>query len=81
VADVNGDGIADIVTIAGGDLDIFLGEGSGTFEYVGSIGTLGSPQDLFALDAHGQEPKSGLPDLVAPDSSGVLDVILNVTPK
>jgi hypothetical protein len=81
VADVNGDGIADIVTIAGGDLDIFLGLGSGAFEYAASVGTLGSPQDLFALDAHGQKPKSGLPDLVAPDSSGVLDVILNVTPK
>jgi hypothetical protein len=81
VAGVNGDGIADIVTIAGGDIDIFLGEGSGTFEYTASIGTLGSPQDLFALDAHGQKPKSGLPDLVVPDASGVLDVILNVTPS
>jgi hypothetical protein len=81
VGDVNGDGIADIVTLAGGEIDIFLGEGSGAFEYAVSVGTLGSPQDLFVLDAHGQKPKSGLGDLVTPDSSGALDVILNTTGK
>lgn len=81
VADVNGDGIADIIVIAGSDLDIYLGEGSMEFEYAMSIGTLGSPQDLFALSVHGQNPKSGLLDLVVPDSTGVLDVILNTTRK
>jgi len=49
------------------------------FDYVISLGTSGSPQDLFALSVHGQNPKLGLQDLVVPDSSGVLDVILNTT--
>jgi hypothetical protein len=81
VADVNGDGIADVMIVSGSDIAVFIGEGSMTFESPFYLGTLGSPSDIFALNAHGQQPKSGLPDLIVPDGSGVLDVILNTAAK
>jgi len=78
-ANFNGEGIPDLICTG---LELFLGVGDGTIRIAhlhSTIGTLGSPQDLFALSVHGQNPKLGLPHLVVPDGSGVLDVILNTT--
>jgi hypothetical protein len=77
---LNGDGIPDIGVLASDTLEIFLGEGSATYATPFSIGTGPSPGSILVENLHGQSPKAGLPDIVVPDTSGGVIVLLNLTP-
>jgi hypothetical protein len=79
VTDVNGDGILDIGVLAGETLEIYLGEGSATYATPFAIGTGPSPGSILTEDLHGQSPTGGLPDIVAPDTSGGVMVLFNLT--
>jgi hypothetical protein len=79
VADVNGDGIPDVLTLGADTLAVYLGEGSFTYASPFNIGTGPSPANILVEDLHGQAPKTGLPDIVAPDFSGGVIVLLNLT--
>jgi len=79
VADVNGDGIPDISLIASGTLSVSLGNGDGTFQPALNFGTAGSSASVLAADLHGQSRKSGLPDIIAPNTSGGVLVLINTT--
>lgn len=75
IADLNGDGIPDVVVVESDTAAIYLGTGHGGFnEPAFCVGTGPSPGDLLAVNLHGQ---SGFPDLVAPDNSGGVMVLLN----
>ena len=50
-----------------------------TFAAPQYLGNLGGSGGILAVNAHGQNPKAGLPDLVVPNGTGVLQVILNTT--
>jgi hypothetical protein len=39
----------------------------------------GGEGQILTQHLHGQPPKAGLPDLVAPDSSGGITVLINLT--
>jgi hypothetical protein len=80
VADVNGDGIPDISVLGGDTLLIFLGEGNATYASPIGIGTGSSPSSILVENLQGQSPKTGLPDLIEPDSSGGVMVLFNLTP-
>jgi len=79
VADVNGDGIPDIGVLAADTLEIFLGQGGATYAAPFSIGTSPSPGSVLVENLHGQSPKAGLPDIVVPDTSGGVTVLINTT--
>jgi hypothetical protein len=79
VADVNGDGIPDICELVSDTVSIFLGEGGANYAAPFSIGTGPSPGDILVSNLHGPSPTAGLSDLVAPDSSGGVMVLLNLT--
>jgi hypothetical protein len=78
-ADVNGDGVPDIAVLEGDTLAIYLGRGGVTYEPPFFIGTGPSPGDILVENLHGQLPTAGLPDIVAPDTSGGVMVLLNKT--
>jgi hypothetical protein len=79
VADVNGDGIPDIGLMEAGTPGIFLGKGDGTFNAPFYIGAGPSPGDILAVNLHGQPATAGHPDLVAPDGSGGVMVLINTS--
>ena len=79
VADVNGDGIPDICSIETDTLEVFLGEGGGMYATPFYIGTGPSPSTILVENLHGQSASTGLPDIVAPDNSGGVMVLLNLT--
>jgi hypothetical protein len=70
VADVNGDGIPDLLILGDDTLDVYLGQGNATYATPFSIGTGPSPAGLLLENLHGQSSKAGIPDIVAPDTSG-----------
>ncbi|MGA2595365.1 MAG: VCBS repeat-containing protein [Bryobacteraceae bacterium] len=79
VADLNGDGIPDIAVETSGTMAIYIGIGDGTYETPFDIGTGPSPGDILVENLHGQSPSRGLPDIVAPDTSGGVMVLINLT--
>jgi len=79
VADVNGDGNPDILELGSDTLGIFLGLGGGAYEAPFEIGTGPSPTGLLVANLHGQTASAGLADLVAPDGTGGVMVLLNTT--
>jgi hypothetical protein len=79
VADVNGDGIPDIMEAFSDTVAIYLGNGDATFTTWFDIGTGPSPTGLLVANLHGQAASAGLPDIVAPDASGGVMVLVNTT--
>jgi hypothetical protein len=81
VADVNNDGVPDLVmTQAGvGTVAIFLGKGNGTFAQPYYVGAGPAPGDILLENLHGQAPSCGFPDIVVPDVSGGVMVLINLT--
>jgi hypothetical protein len=77
---VNGDGIPDITVVQDGTVQTFLGSADET--YASSpfyFGAGPAPNDILTMNLHGQSPKAGLPDLVLPDGSGGVTVLINTT--
>jgi hypothetical protein len=79
VADLNGDDIPDVALLQGDSLDIFLGIGNAAYAVPFSIGTGPSPGEVFIENLHGQPASAGVPDVVAPDYSGGVTVLINRT--
>jgi len=78
VADFNGDGIPDIILSAASTLSVYLGTGSADFaEPSFYIGAGPFPGSLLTENLHGQP--AGFPDIVAPDSTGGVMVLINAT--
>jgi len=79
VADVNGDGVPDVAFLDGDTLAIFLGAGGATYDPPFYIGTGPVPAHVLTENLHGQRASKGLPDIVAPDYSGGVMVLINLT--
>src|ERR1022692_532632 len=79
VADLNGDGIPDIGLMEAGTLGIFLGNGNGTFAAPYYIGAGENPGNVVAVNLHGQPASAGRPDIVVPDLSGGVMVLVNTS--
>jgi hypothetical protein len=79
IGDVNGDGIPDLILPSDGSIGIALGMGNGTFLTPIVIGAGPAEGQIFLQNLHGQSPNAGLPDLLAPDASGGVMVLLNLT--
>jgi hypothetical protein len=81
VADVNGDGIPDILEEVEGTVQIFLGRGNGTFATPFYVGVGPAPGDILTENLHGQSATAGIPDIVAPDVTGGVTVLINETKR
>jgi hypothetical protein len=79
VSDVNGDGIPDLIMTEGSTVAIFLGKGDATFADPYYIGAGPSPVDLLTQNLHGQASSAGLPDIVVPDVTGGVMILINTT--
>jgi hypothetical protein len=76
---VNGDGIPDLLLPADGSVGIAVGKGDGTFLTRFAVGVGPGEGQILLENLHGQSLKAGLPDLVEPDSSGGVTVLINLT--
>jgi len=79
VTDLNGDGILDVAALEADTVAIFLGKGQATYESPFYIGTGPSPGSILTANLHGQPASKGLPDLIAPDYSGGVMVLIDTT--
>ena len=81
VSDVNGDGIPDLVATQAeiGTVGVFLGKGDGTFQAPYYVGAGPSPGDILLENLHGQAASCGMPDIVAPDVTGGVSVLINLS--
>jgi len=76
VADVNGDGQLDLLTVGiNGRAGVLLGTGTGTFQPVTTFGTGSIPASIAVADVNGD----GQPDLLTAIRSGTAAVLLNTT--
>jgi hypothetical protein len=55
--------------------------GNATYATPFYLGTSPSPGSIFPADPHGQKSSKGLPDLVAPDNTGGIMVLINETQR
>lgn len=58
---------------------VYLGLGGAAYAAPFDIGTGPVPGSLLAEDLHGQPLSAGLPDIVVPDNSGGVMVLINKT--
>ena len=79
VGDLDGDGIPDIALMEADTLTIYLGEGEAEYASPFQIGTGPSPGSVLLANIHGQAASAGLPDILAPDASGGVMVLINQT--
>ncbi len=79
VSDVNGDGIPDIILDEGSTVAIFLGKGNAQFQPPFYIGAGPSPASIYVENLHGQSPSAGIPDIIVPDFSTGVTVLINTT--
>jgi hypothetical protein len=77
VADLNGDGIPDIAVLESDTLLVYLGTGGATYAAPFAIGTGPAPGEVLVENLHGQATSAGSPDIVAPDNSGGVRVLIN----
>lgn len=80
VSDVNGDGLPDLIITGGSTIAILLGKGNASFADPYYIGAGPAPGDLLLQNLHGQAASAGLPDIVVPDVTGGVMVLINTTP-
>lgn len=80
VADINGDGIPDILVSSNYDVAVFAGQGSLNFAAPLYFGHGPAPAGLLTANLHGQPPHAARPDLVVSDASGAIDILFNTTP-
>ncbi|MGA2578806.1 MAG: VCBS repeat-containing protein [Bryobacteraceae bacterium] len=79
IGDVNGDGIPYLLLPADGSLGIAYGLGNGTFAPITTWGLGSGSGQILLENLHGQP--TTMPDIVSPDSSGGIMVLLNITPN
>ncbi|MGD0133755.1 MAG: VCBS repeat-containing protein, partial [Bryobacteraceae bacterium] len=78
VADVNGDGIPDVLNLASDTMQVYLGQGGATYATPFAIGTGPAPGSILVGHFH-ELSTPGLPDIVVPDFSGGVIVLTNST--
>jgi hypothetical protein len=78
VADVNGDGIPDVLVSSADTIEVYLGQSGGTYATPFAIGTGPAPGSILVGHFH-ELTTPGLPDIVAPDFSGGVMVLVNQT--
>ncbi|MEO8661664.1 MAG: VCBS repeat-containing protein [Bryobacteraceae bacterium] len=79
VADVNGDGIPDVLVHASNTVTIYPGKGNGTFATPINYGAGPSSTSFLAVNLQGQLTSTGKPDLVFTNTTGVITVLYNLT--
>ena len=77
---MNGDGIPDLLLPADGSIGIALGTGKGTFYPPFVVGAGPGLGQVLLQNLHGQSATAGVPDVGAPDNTGGVMVLLNLTP-
>jgi hypothetical protein len=78
-ADVNGDGAPDLLLLNTESLGVYLGKGNGEFQTPFFFGPGDDPGQIFTENLHGQSGSASLPDIVLPDGTGGVMVLINLT--